>query len=310
MSAAETLAVALSLLACGLSAAAFVASNKRHARLKRRLDTTRRKAERLRGEILPLLRPLWSAHARASATPRLDPTPRGEHGEDMLLFALFEAAGTTPENAYYIEAGGFDGRTNSSTWILDAVGWPGMLVEPVPRFADKAEAARPDATVVRAALGPPGTRDDVEMLLYPPDDANRDLWAHVEGTKVGTWRPDADRAERITVPRRALRDLIEQHAPAVTRPDLVVLDVEGAELDALAGLDPEKHPPRVLVIEDHGDSPDLAKAVARLGYTQIARLDFNRVYVHRDEAELLAAARDRLALDQNQEQGSDGETLR
>ena len=71
-----------------------------------------------------------------------------EWGEDTLLFDLFEGQ----ETGVYIEAGALDGHENSVTWIFEALGWSGLLVEAIPERAEQCRTNRPGSRVVHAAL--------------------------------------------------------------------------------------------------------------------------------------------------------------
>lgn len=50
-----------------------------------------------------------------------------------------------------------------------------------------------------------------------------------------------------TVPARTLSALLDESGMGA--PDLIVLDLEGHELEALTGLDLERHTPRLLMVE-------------------------------------------------------------
>ena len=51
----------------------------------------------------------------------------------------------------------------------------------------------------------------------------------------------------VSVPARTLSSLLDE--AGIGAPDLMVLDLEGHEFDALAGLDLERHAPRFLMVE-------------------------------------------------------------
>jgi FkbM family methyltransferase len=61
-------------------------------------------------------------------------------------------------------------------------------------------------------------------------------------------RSDLD-VSKIKVNLRRLDTILETHAPGLGRIDILSVDVEGWELEVLAGLDFQKYRPRVMVIE-------------------------------------------------------------
>src|SRR3954467_449899 len=63
---------------------------------------------------------------RKPALPTLE--FRSQFGEDSMLWALF--AGQL--DGFFIEVGAFDGYDCSVTYALEAIGWKGLLVEPIP----------------------------------------------------------------------------------------------------------------------------------------------------------------------------------
>src|SRR5262245_18490625 len=84
-------------------------------------------------EHLRLQKQLFDFMARADCaqrgvTPRLPIEFRSEWGEDCLLYDLFR----DQPGGVYIEVGAMDGRWLSVTWAFDAIGWSGLLVEPMP----------------------------------------------------------------------------------------------------------------------------------------------------------------------------------
>ena len=297
------MALALAITALVAVVIHAAASGSRYRRLARRLKRESERSGRLRGEILPLIRPLWTdlIDRRGSAGTRhadaLPITSRGEQGEDLVLLALFVAADGDRMGSF-IEAGGYDGRTNSPTWLLESIGWQGLLVEPSPKLAALARGRR-NSVVVEAALGRRGCTGTAELVAYEPTDPNRptDLASHLAGADSGKSTPDERNAQRVRVPLRALGDVLRDHQDLAPL-DLLVLDVEGGELDALDGLDLDHNRPRIILIEDHGGSASQHDLLQNAGYRYVCRFDFNRLYIRSDEDALLAAAKDRLALDQ------------
>ncbi len=135
----------------------------------------------------------------------------------------------------FVEAGANDGVTQSNTWFFESYrGWTGLLVEPVPALAEMARKFR-RAPVVNAALGP-ADQDGVPVTL-------------VEDDLVTTLARDGSAAHgrRLSAPMRPLSALLDEHG--ITSVDFFSLDVEGAEIAALRGLDMERHAPRYVLVE-------------------------------------------------------------
>lgn len=156
------------------------------------------------------------------------------------------------DGGYFVEAGGNDGFTQSNTYWLERFrGWSGLLVEPMPELVAEARLERPGATVVEAALVPAGYPEPTVTMVFG------DLMTTVRGTREGAeddwaaaglalgWRDPREAA----VPARTLSDILDEvGAPEI---DLLSLDVEGFEVQALEGLDLERHAPRYVLVEMH-----------------------------------------------------------
>ena len=180
------------------------------------------------------------------------------------------------DRGFFVEAGGFDGFTQSNTYYLERFrGWRGILVEPMPELAALARSNRPKATVLRYALVSPDHRDDtVEMefgdLMTAVSGLHDPDWA--AGGLVLGWRDR--RTERV--PARTLSGLPDQAgSPDV---DLLSLDVEGYEATALAGLDLSRHAPAWILVEMHDLTAGRAAIGAVLGdryveHVQLSPLD-------------------------------------
>ncbi len=153
------------------------------------------------------------------------------------------------DGGFFVEAGGFDGFTQSNTYFLERFRrWRGILVEPMPELAAEARRNRPSAAVFQCALvAAEHDRDWVEMEFG-------DLMTNVSGTHETGWTSAGlvlgwrdHRVERV--PARRLSELLDEAGgPEV---HLLSLDVEGYEAAALRGLDLERHAPAWILIEMH-----------------------------------------------------------
>jgi FkbM family methyltransferase len=153
------------------------------------------------------------------------------------------------ERGFFVEAGAHDGFTQSNTYYLERFrGWRGVLVEPIPEQAAQARLSRPDATVVQCALI---SRDDARRQVRM---SFGDLMSIVVGAKHRDWTSNGTvlgwyDAYEIDVDARTLSSVLDElRAPEI---DLLSLDVEGCEAEALRGLDLDRHAPRYVLVEIH-----------------------------------------------------------
>jgi FkbM family methyltransferase len=161
------------------------------------------------------------------------------HGMDRRLEELLP-----PGPGVFVEAGAHDGYTQSNTYYLERfLGWRGLLVEAVPELCEKARRRRPGSIVRQAALVAP-EQEGTDLVVHFGDlSSTLGSSEHARGGLDNAGR----RAYEVTVPGRTLSGLLDE--TELGRPDLLVLDVEGHELDALRGLDLDRHAPELLVVE-------------------------------------------------------------
>src|SRR2546430_9729205 len=92
-----------------------------------------------------------AAGGEASGRPR--PEARSQTGEDALLWDLLGDR----ESGFFVEAGAYDGYTFSVSYLFEAAGWTGVLVEPLGDRAAECTERRPASRVVNAAVSRPGS---------------------------------------------------------------------------------------------------------------------------------------------------------
>lgn len=268
------------------------------------LREVRRKTDRLRrsfrGLEAGLVKAWLAAHTaeirqRLVAAGRPERLPlelRSQFGEDAFLLELFR---DQPEG-FFIEVGAFDGYTLSVTYALEAIGWTGVLIEPLPHRAEQCRARRPRSRVVHAALSRRGCPPVATFVaLEAPGEPAADLMSHVAAATGHAERIAGSGARRVgtTVPQTTMDAVLEGHEGPV---DVAVIDVEGGELDLLDGFDLGRFRPRVLVVEDAAlvgggaGSAALISAVERAAYARARQVGPNHVFVRSDEAGLLARA--------------------
>ncbi len=179
----------------------------------------------------------------------------------------------------FLEAGAHDGYTQSNTYFLERHrGWSGVLIEPVPELRAKCERRRASSHVLGCAL-------------VGPDHAGHDITIHF-GDLMSTVAAESHAADglavvgrspySLSVPARTLSAALEQ--TGVLEIDLMVLDLEGQELEVLRGLDLEQHAPHHLLLETLDRASQQPALDAALGrhYDFIEALsDYDLLYTRR-----------------------------
>lgn len=102
--------------------------------------------------------------------------------------------------------------------------------------------------------------------------------------KVFPWDDNVFRVETIHVPQRTLNTIIQQEIPELTHIDIMSLDIEGYELECLKGLDLDKFPPKVIVVENIDHDKCIPEYLEKFGYTFDKTVLYNEYYLHKSYA--------------------------
>jgi len=190
---------------------------------------------------------------------------RDSYGLDGLDVLLRQELPMT--QGFFIEIGANDGVTQSNSVLLEAMGWRGMLIEALPAQYAKCCRSRPDMIVEHAACVGAEVSDpylqitDVGLMSVA---ANSGMDAQTRESWLDRGEGFASRPrQHLEVPVSTLSKLMDKHGVAVL--DLLILDVEGAEINVLEGLDFSRHAPRFILAEDAYDET-ISDYLAKRGY--------------------------------------------
>jgi FkbM family methyltransferase len=247
------------------------------------------KVERQRTELIDPLRLEILKHSRLlqlveNPSPVMeDRVPHqfvAQFGEDLILYDFFKNSGP----GYFVEAGAYDGLTFSNTYLLESLGWTGLLVEPHPRIADLCRENRPGSIVEQVALGPDGHKRTVEFTAATDPRGGSPL-SFVQASSKHMERCERERCslEKYSVTMLSLNTLLDSITNTV---DFLSLDVEGMELEALRGFDLAKYKPRVILIEFQGDERDMQveRYLKNGGYTSSGVVGCNCFFARNEDS--------------------------
>jgi FkbM family methyltransferase len=182
-----------------------------------------------------------------------------QNGEDVVLDRVFAHI---PQGRY-IDAGAGHPAIRSISYHFYLRGWRGILVEPHPELFLLIQNQRPDDWVFAVALG--ADTGNVQFHCAEPWGYSSTDAHLVAGRNI---------SRTIAVPQRSLMALLVSAGWAPSQAiHFLILDVEGSELPALAGIDLNRVRPWVIVIES-------IHAVTRAEYRPWRRILDEHNYTH------------------------------
>lgn len=177
----------------------------------------------------------------------------GEHLDQLIEKKLPKTDG------YYVDVGANDGLVASNTRYFERHrNWSGVLIEPIMHhyFSCHRNRSTDRNHIVNAACVPQNYPESFVELVYSDTmtvDAN--VSGSEDHAKKGTkFMLDGEAVCRFCSPARTLTSILDE-ANAPKQIDLLSLDVEGAEISVLQGLDLDKYKFSVMVIESNNVGP-------------------------------------------------------
>jgi FkbM family methyltransferase len=178
---------------------------------------------------------------------------------------------------YFIELGANDGVTQSNTKYFELFkGWHGVLIEPSPIQFKKLKKFRSKRNHFynAACVAFDFPKDKIELiysnLMSVALEGRNDISDPLGHAKSGEKYSDREQSFRFQAQARTLQSILdESSSPALV--DLLSLDVEGGELEVLAGVDFQRTNFKYIVIETR--SIDVVrKFLQGHGYKELAQL--------------------------------------
>lgn len=175
-------------------------------------------------------------------------------------------------DGFYIELGANDGISQSNTLYLEKnLNWRGVLVEPNNENYLKCIENRSKLNAIfhNACVSFEYKNASVNFLYADLMSVSLDLESDISDPyvhqKIGlNFLPDNTSDVRFVAPAATLNNLlIEANAPSLI--DLLVLDVEGAEIEVLKGIDHQKFKFKYMCIESR-NAQKLFEYLNPLGY--------------------------------------------
>jgi FkbM family methyltransferase len=183
--------------------------------------------------------------------------------EEAILLDYFASI----PSGFFVEVGAYHPFDLSVSWPFERIGWKGILVEPIPEYAEQLRQNR-SATVVECACASP-TAPNTATLTFDGGFSSM-----TNGRKHKT---EAMSTETITVKCRTLDSVLKENK--VKKINLLSIDVEGFEYDVLQGLSLNTYTPDLIFLEDHMHYLHSHSYLTNNGYKLVRRTGVNNWYI-------------------------------
>lgn len=191
------------------------------------------------------------------------------------------------ETGSFVEVGAFNGYNWSNTYGLAIANWNGLLVEPQPKYAEQCREfyrLYPNIQVEQCCVGD----KKGQSRLYLGGSLSTTKLETVETYNSLDWSQSSGLrdSEYILVPQHTLDSLLEKYNWPVGF-EVLVIDVEGAELDVLQGFSVERWMPKLCIVETHelyqdmrlsGKSKPISEYFEKVGYKKIYADYINSIF--------------------------------
>jgi FkbM family methyltransferase len=208
------------------------------------------------------------------------------------LFGLWES-GFAP-TGYFVEFGAMAGVAFSNSYVMEQLGWSGVVSEPNPVFGKKLHRRRSCYVSTKCVFDTTGST----VRFHAVQD--RQALSTVEGFGTDDARADLrEDFETVEVETITLNDLLDEAgAPALI--DFLSIDTEGSEPVILRAFDFDRHPIRAISVEHNDHQRDeLYELLTSKGYRrkwpEISGHDDWYVRTDLELGDRDPAARDRMA---------------
>jgi FkbM family methyltransferase len=194
---------------------------------------------------------------------------------------LYEKYFSGKSDGVFVEVGAYDGFEWSNTWQLAELGWKGLYFEPIQDLADKCKFVHKNNNVMvdTRCVGSHDGKVKFHTDGYPT--------INQEAVDTGAWKVNYDPKNVIVKDLVCLNTALNEYSINVGF-ELLCIDVEGAELEVLEGIDLSFWRPRMMIIETCKNNETLSyrfhsmgieKVVLSYGYTEVYFDHVNSVYI-------------------------------
>ncbi|MEK6879506.1 MAG: FkbM family methyltransferase, partial [Nanoarchaeota archaeon] len=184
---------------------------------------------------------------------------RRSYSLDNIDLNLYKKYLVGRNNGFFVEAGANDGiRQNNTLFFEFYKNWNGILIEPIPEVCEECRKNRsPNTIVENYALVADSYKKDTIKLIYPMNCHGMMSVVKSNMSEEHKIKIKLENKKNINVNAITLNALLEKHKNRFSKIDLMVIDVEGYELEVLQGIDFNKYQVDYLLIEERENNDNI-----------------------------------------------------
>lgn len=178
------------------------------------------------------------------------------------LFALWVSRGS--RSAYFVEFGALNGRDFSNTYLLEKLGWNGIVAEPNPAYTDKIASVRNCHISHDCVFEESGQVVEFRQVL------GRAALSGIGKTELrdNKWE-FRQNYKSIAIRTISLNDLLAKYN-APKKIEFISIDTEGSELSILSSFDFSRWNVLSFCVEHNSENRDsIASLMTEHGYTRV-----------------------------------------
>lgn len=204
-------------------------------------------------------------------------------GEDRIVNFLLNYGKEGKQLISYLDIGCNHYKKINNTYSLYEQGHRGVLVEANPHFIAELAEKRPGDVVLNVGVGNGSDTSQTFYIMNNVDMSSFDMHSITNSMKESPWLKIV---EEVDIPIKRIDQIIEEYFSGT--PDVVSLDIEGLEMDALCSIDFKRHRPFIFIIETISYSAsiqvnqkrtDILDFMREKGYAEYAFSGINSIFI-------------------------------
>ena len=208
------------------------------------------------------------------------PMPVLSGGENDIDRLVFNAFFRSQKGGVFVEVGAAHPQIINIGALFRRRGFRVLSIEPNPVFCEMHRAKGNE--ILQYACGSQD-EDNVEFCVVRVRDRGENAYDAISSLQIkpeyAALEAESNlEIEKIRVNLRRLDTILHQHAPDIAKIDCVSIDVEGWELEVLAGFDLKRFQPRILIIENMSDDEKYRAYMKQQGYRLWKTIAPNEIY--------------------------------